>query len=99
MTLEMVKVRFAVKSQCDKMYVLGITPEYLPGSSVRISTFSLEASNLALGINSLTACRCNMKFIFIINSEKNAARFVSTSSIMLVIQVPYEKGKMMGKVH
>lgn len=73
MTLEMLKVRFAVKSQCDKMYVLGITPEYLPGSSVRISTFSFEASNLALGINSLTACRCNVKFIFIINSEKKCS--------------------------
>lgn len=94
MTLEMVKVRLAVKSQCDKMYVRGITPEYLPNSSMRISTFSFEASNLAVGINSLTAYRCNMKFHLIINSEKKVQLQVHRLlALRCSFRGPYGKGR------
>jgi len=51
----MVNVKFAVKSQCESVYVLGTTLLYVSISSPVNATFNLEASNLAGGPNSLTA--------------------------------------------
>lgn len=50
----MVKVRLAVKSQCDSIYVLGMIPADL-FTSLLNTTFNFEASNLAGGTNILTA--------------------------------------------
>lgn len=55
----MVKVRLAVKSQCDRIYVLGIIPADLVTSLLN-TTFNLEASNLAGGTNILTAWQRSM---------------------------------------
>lgn len=54
MKFETVKVRFAVKSQWERVYVLGMISEYLLTSSP-MKTSSFEASNLAGGPKSLAA--------------------------------------------
>lgn len=57
-TFEMANVSLAVKSQCERVYVLGTIRAYLSFSSPLNNTFSFEASNLAGGPNSRTAWQC-----------------------------------------
>lgn len=64
---EMVNVRLAVKSQWDRVYVLGTILEYVSTSSPFNRTSSFEASNLAGGPKSLTACIWRQKQYLLFN--------------------------------
>lgn len=58
MTFEMVKVKLAVKSQCERIYVRGVIIPPLAlasNSSPKNSTLSFEESKFACGTKSLTA--------------------------------------------